>query len=92
MFAGAWLNGYEFICCDILACMHNCICVGTMSSTPALSVADENYIDENISADKTVSECKVLSPQRSILKDSNICNIFQTSPHCSETLKVIVGH
>jgi len=83
--------GYKISCNDS-PYVHNCICVGTMSSTSALSIVDENYSEENISADKAGSECKVLSPQRSILKDSNICNILHPSPHSSQTLKVIVDH
>jgi len=82
--------GYKISCCNDSAYVHNFICVGTMSSTSALSIVDENYSEENISADKTGSECKVLSPQRSILKDSNICNILHPSPHSSQTLKVLL--
>ena len=69
--------------------MHNCVCIGKMSSTSAQSIVDENYSDENICADKTASECKVLSPQRSILKDSNVGNILDSSV-TSGTVKVIV--
>jgi len=74
----------------IVMFVHVCIIVGTMSSTSAPSIVDENYCDENIPADKATSEFKVLSPQKSILKDSNVCNILRSSPHSSETLKVVI--
>ena len=80
-------HGYKVSYCNVF---HVCIIVGTMSSTSAPSIVDENYCDENIPADKATSEFKVLSPQKSILKDSNVCNILRSSPHSSETLKVVI--
>jgi len=60
-----------------------------MSSTTPGSLIDENFADENVSADKAANECEVISPPRSILKDSNVCNIFHSSPQSLDTVKVV---
>jgi len=64
-----------------------------MSSTDELPAVAENYSDENLPADKSASEYKVTSPQRSILKDLNrdICNVLHSSPQSVDTVKVITG-
>jgi len=61
-----------------------------MSSTSALTVVDENYSDENIAIDKTAIKCMVLSPQKSILKDSNVCHVLHSSPCSTENVKVVI--
>jgi len=61
-----------------------------MSSSSAVSDFDENFFDENVSADKSAGEFKVVSPQRSILKDSNVGNIYNSSQHSLDTVKVVI--
>jgi len=73
----------------ILPVYRYCIYVGTMNSTSTAFVVGENFADENVSADKSASEYKVLSPQRSILKDLNVSNICHSSPKSLDTAKVI---
>jgi len=61
-----------------------------MSSATEFSV-DENYSDENASAAVSPSKSQlVLSPHKSILKDSNVSNILCSSPQSLQTLKVTV--
>ena len=61
-----------------------------MSSTSAASVFVENFADENVPADKSANEYKVVSPQRSLLKDSNVGNIYHSSRHSLDTVKVVI--
>jgi len=74
----------------IVILLQCCIYIGTMSLTSAVSVVDENFADENLPANKSASEYKVVSPQRSVLKDSNVCNVINSSPCASDTVKVKV--
>jgi len=69
--------------------LRNCIGVGTMSSASPVSSVDHNFPDENVSADTSVSKYRVVTPQRSILKDSNACNIVHSAPQSLDTVKVL---
>ena len=62
-----------------------------MSSNSTVSVVDENFVDENVTANKFACEYKVVSPQsRSVLKDLITSNVIALSPLSVKVISVLL--